>query len=154
MTDLEKMREWIRTFVDSAGNGVPDNFFVDFTNEIPQNAGLFPTGTMEISRRADIAGNITVTNQYNFGLYAVFEKPADHEIESTRNAQWVMDFQQWVQDQSIMDLTPKFGNTAEWQESIKAQNGMFYGEKEEGATGIYMITIAVQFKKYYPAGGN
>lgn len=153
MTDLEKMRRWIRTFVGSEGSGVPDNFQVDFTNEIAQNAGLFPTGTMEVSRARTIGGSVTVTNQYNFGLYTVLNKPDDHDEISTRNAQWIMEFQQWVQDQSITRQAPTFGNIQEWAETIKAQNGAFFGDKDKDI-GMYMVTITAQFKKCYPAGGN
>lgn len=145
MSVIETMRDWLKTY---PGN-VPQNFQIDFTNEVPQNAGLFPTGTMEVSRREDILGNITVTNQYNFGLYTVFEKPQDIDEISSKNAQWIMDLQQWVQEQSIRKLAPTFGNIDISSEVIKAQNGMFYGTKETGAAGLYMVTITATFKKYY-----
>ena len=150
MTDIEKIRAWIKDFVsESTGDGIPLNFQVDFTNEIPQNAGLFPTGTMEVRRSEDVLGNITVTNQYNFSLYAVFVKPNDVDEISTKNAVWAMDFQRWVQEQSIKKLAPTFGNIDTHEETIRAQNGMFYGSKEDGAAGIYMITITATFKNYY-----
>ena len=40
-----------------------------YTDQIPFNGGVFPSGLMEVSRTSDILGNVTVTNQYNFGLY-------------------------------------------------------------------------------------
>ena len=145
MTDLEKFREWIQTFP----GGIPADFQVDFTGEVPQNAGLFPTGTMEVSRTRDVLGNVTVTNQYNFGLYAVFLKPQNLDEISTQNAEWVMEFQKWVQEQSILGLAPTFGNADQRREDIKAQNGMFYGSKENGTVGLYMVTITATFKNYY-----
>lgn len=144
MTDLEKMRDWLKGFP----GGIPDNFQIDFTNEVPQNAGLFPTGMMEISRVEDVIGNVTTNNQYNFGLYAVYNKPDDVDEISTKNAEWIMSFQQWVQEQSIKRLAPTFGNVDNGQERIKAQNGQFFGDKDKGV-GVYMVTITVTFKKYF-----
>jgi hypothetical protein len=146
MTDLEKMREWLKTFP----GGIPDNFQVDFTNEIPQTAGLFPTGTVEIRRARDILGNVTVTNQYNFGLYTVFAKPTDADEVAARSAEWVMSLQRWVQEQSAQGLSPTFGNIDTWAETLKAQNGMFYGDNAAG-TGMYMVTITAQYQTEYEA---
>lgn len=149
MTDIEKMREWLKTFPGI----IPDNFQIDYTDEIPGNAGLFPTGMQEINRSTSIGGDVTVRNQYNFGLYAVFEKPMDADEISSLNANWVMSLQKWVQEQSARGLAPVFGNINISSEVIKAQNGMFYGSKENGITGMYMITITVTFSNYYK-GGN
>lgn len=153
MTDLEKMREWIKTFVDRRGNSIPDIFQIDFTNEIPQNASLFPDGMMELSRSKDMGGNVTVSNTYNFGLYVILAKPADVDEISTNNAEMVMELQQWGQEQSIMQMAPKFGNIQEYNEVIKINNGKFFGDKENGA-GVYMVPITVQFKKYYKSTGG
>ncbi len=144
MSDLEKMREWIKTFP----GGIPDNFQVDFTSEISQNAGLFPTGTMEVSRTRTVTGGVVVTNQHNFGLYTVFEKPEDADEISAKNAEWVMAFQQWAQEQSARSLAPTFGNENMREERITAQNGMFYGSKEDGI-GMYMVTITAQYQMKY-----
>lgn len=153
MTDIEKMREWIKTFKDSKGNGVPDIFQIDFTNEIPQNAALFPDGMIEISRMIDLGRNVTTTNQYSFGLYVVLAKPADVDEISASNAEMVMELQQWGQEQSITQQAPKFGNIQEYNEIIKINNGSFFGDKE-GGVGVYMVPITVQFKKYYKAIGG
>ncbi len=141
MSDLAKMREWIKTFP----GGMPDNFQVDFTDEIPQNAGLFPAGTVEVSRERFVTGGVTVMNRYNFALYAVFEKPQDVDEISAKNAEWIMDFQRWAQEQSINGLAPTFGNVNTREEIITAQNGAFHSRKENGA-GMYVINITAQFQ--------
>lgn len=143
MTDLEKVRQWVKGF-----GGLPDNFQIDFTNEIPQNAGLFPTGQMELSRMGDLLGNTWIINQYNFGLYAVFDKPDDIDEISAQNAEWVMNFQKWVQERSARGAAPTFGNYNTDEEIIKAQNGLFYGSKADGV-GIYMVSLTATFTNYY-----
>lgn len=144
MTALEKVRVWIATFPDF---DILSAFQVDYTDQVPSNGGIYPSGLVEIERRRDIMGNTTVTNQYNFGLYYVFAKPPGDDIGATINADWVMGFQEWVQLQSITRKAPVFGDVPN-AEKITAQNGVLYEANEEG-TATYMVQLSVQFKKRY-----
>lgn len=144
MSDLERLREWIATY---PGYDILNIFHVDFTDQIPSNGGIYPSGLVEISRKQDIFGNVTVRNQYNFGLHYVFLKdPGDNEGAMV-NADWIMDFQKWIQEQSVLHLAPVFGDDAR-SERIKAQNGILYDATEEG-TATYMVQLSVEFTKYY-----
>ena len=69
MTALEKIREFLSEY---PGAEAFQGFHVDYTDQIPFNGGVFPSGLTEVSRTSDILGNVIVTNQYNFGLYYVF----------------------------------------------------------------------------------
>ena len=68
MTALEKIKAWLVTYPEF---DILNDFQVDYTDQIPNNGGIFPSGLVEVERRSDIMGNVTVTNQYNFGLYYV-----------------------------------------------------------------------------------
>ena len=144
MTALEKIIAWVATYPNF---DVLGQFRVDYTDQIPSNGAIFPSGLMEISRTSDIVGNAKVVNQYNFGVYCVFAKPEDDDIQSKINADWVMDFQEWVQEQSARRLAPVFGDVPQ-AENIKAQNGMLYSVEGEG-TATYMVQLSVQFNKIY-----
>lgn len=144
MTALEKVRAWLSTFPDF---DILSAFQVDYTDQVPSNGGIYPSGLVEVERRQDIMGNITVTNQYNFGLYYVFEKAAGDDIGATLNADWLMSFQEWAQEQSVTGIAPVFGDVPR-AEKIIAQNGMLYEADEEG-TATYMIQLSVQFTKKY-----
>lgn len=144
MTALENIKEWIVTF---PGYDILNDFQVDYTDQIPANGGIFPSGLVEVSRRRDILGNVSVTNQYNFGLYYVFEKSPGDDTGATINADWIMDFQEWVQEQSVTRQAPTFGDVPN-QEIIMAQNGVLYGADGEG-TATYMVQLSVQFIKKY-----
>lgn len=128
MSDLEKIREWIRTW---PGVERLQGISVDYYGAIPDNGSIAPSGLVEISRSEDILGDVTVENQYNFGLYFVLAKAPEDDDGSTDNAEWVMDFQQWVQEQSIRHLTPTFGDEPQ-KERIQAQNGAIIDADEEG----------------------
>lgn len=142
MSALTKIREWLATF---PGNDHLASLQVDYVPAEPGNGSIAPSGLVEISRNKDILGNITVENQYNFGLYYVFAKSTDDDEGSTQNADWLMELQEWVQEQSITGAAPKFGDEPA-AERIQAQNGSIYGADEEG-TAIYMVQLSVIFIK-------
>lgn len=142
LSDLEKIKNWISTF---PGYDILSHFSVDYTDHIPSNGGIFPSGLVEVKRTEDILGNVTVQNQYNFGLYYVFAKDPGDDAGALINADWIMDFQRWIQEQSVQRLAPTFGD-APRLEQIRAQNGVLYAADEEG-TATYMVQLSVEFTK-------
>lgn len=144
MSDLEKIRKWLLTYpAIAAANGLK----VDYYAAQPKNGSIAPSGLVEVSRSEDILGNVTVENQYNFALHFVFDKAPGDDTGATENAEWLLAFQRWIQEQSIRKLTPSFGDTPE-RETIKAQNGELSYADEEG-TGIYTVLLSVNFTKTY-----
>ena len=144
MTPLEKIRTWLQTFEDF---DILNHFRVDFTDQVPANGGIFPSGLVEVDRRQDIFGSVTVTNQYNFGLNYVFEKAPGDDAGATINADWVMDFQEWVQQQSIRRKVPVFGDEPQ-RETVKAQNGTNSYADIDGV-GVYTVHLSINFIKKY-----
>lgn len=144
MTALDTIREWLNTY---PGHEDLQGFHVDYTDRVPNNGGLFPSGLVEIQRRKDILGNISVTNQYNFALYYVFAKAAGDDEGAAVNADWVMDFQLWVQAQSVCGLAPKFGDDPR-TETVSAQNGVLF-ENDEAGVATYAVQVSVQFTKRF-----
>ena len=144
-TDLERLRVWLATY---PGYDILDNMLVDYINEIPGAASLMPAGLTEISRTEDILGNVTVRNQYNFGLYLALEKSPGDDIASAYNAGWVLDFQRWVQAQSVAHAAPTFGNIDQRDEAIKAQNGALLDTGKEGVA-VYVVQLSAEFSTFY-----
>ncbi len=144
MTDLEKIRNWISAY---PGTGRLLDLKVDYYEAAPDNGSIAPAGLVEISRLEDILGNVTVENQYNFGLYYTLAKAPGDDTGSTENADWIMGLQQWVQEQSFHHLAPAFGDEPR-KETIKAQNGELIAADEEG-TAVYLVQLSVNFTKHY-----
>ena len=142
MTALEKLKDWLATY---PGHDILGTMHVDYTDQIPSNGGIFPNGLVEVARSQDIVGNVTVTNQLNFGLYVVFSKAPGDDVGALINADWIADFQEWVQEQSITGGVPAFGSDPNL-ERITAQNGILYDADEEG-TATYMVQLSVSFIK-------
>lgn len=144
MTDLEKIREWIATY---PGTDRLQSLKVDYYETVPDNGSIAPSGLVEISRAEDILGNVTVQNQYNFGLYYALAKAPGDDEGAAENADWIMGLQNWVQEQSIRHLAPTFGDEPQ-KEAVKAQNGGIVAADEEG-TAVYMVQLSVNFTKIY-----
>lgn len=144
-TDLQRLRDWLATY---PGYDILGSFRVDYTDQVPANGGLYPEGLVEISRSEDILGNVTVRSQYNFGLFFVLPKAPGDDLGAQLNADWLMDFQRWVQEQSVRGLAPTFGNTEQRAETMKAQNGVLDNAADEG-TAIYVVVLAAEFKMRY-----
>lgn len=144
MNALETVRDWLTTFPQF---NVLTGFQVDYTDKIPSTGGILPDGLVELSRRQDIVGNVTVTNQYNFGLYYVFEKAPNDDVGAAENADWIVDLQEWVQEQSATGAAPVFGDDPR-EERITAQNGTLMEANEEG-TGVYVVQMSVRFIKKF-----
>lgn len=145
MTALDKIRDWIAAFPDY--DILSNGFYVDYTDKHPANGGIFPSGMVEVDRHKDVFGQVTVTNQYNFGIYCVFTKSPADDLGAIQNAEWVSGFQEWVQEQSVTGSAPVFGDDPA-AEKITAQNGMLYETDGEG-TAMYMVQLSVQFKKKF-----
>lgn len=144
-TDLQRLRDWLAAY---PGYDILGNFRVDYTDQVAGGGGLYPQGLVEISRSEDILGNVTVRDQYNFGLYLALPKAPGDDLGAEINADWLMDFQRWVQEQSVRGLAPTFGNADLRAEMIKANSGALYDAGEEGMA-TYMVVLSAEFTTRY-----
>lgn len=134
MADLEKLRQWLQTFPKWEGT-----LQVEYTEPGPGSTGLFPLGLEERNRREDVLGNLQVACRYRFSLYRRTGR------QQEKNAQWLLEFQNWVQQQSADGLTPHFGDVPQ-QERMQAEKGAL---KERTQTGLYVVTLIADFMKVY-----
>ena len=140
MTDLQKLQAWLKTFPKwEEGNML----YVDFTDAVPGNLGLFPKGVEELSRREDVLGNVQLRQRYHFALYRVVSGQENQEA----NAAWLLEFQNWVQRQDAMGLAPKFGDDPK-NAHIRAEKGRFSDGRQVGSA-IYVVTLTADFTKNY-----
>lgn len=144
MTNLEKVKNWIATF---PGYSDLEGFEVDYTDQIPSNGGMFPAGTSEVRRIKDILGNVTIEKQLNFAIYYVFTKAPGDDAGATVNQEWIAEFQDWVEEQSVTGQAPIFGDIP-LRERIVASNGILYDASEEGI-GVYTVNLQITYMKRY-----
>lgn len=139
MDALDKLRQWLPTFPKWEEGKL---LYVDFTDGIPGNAGLFPKGEQVLSKREDVLGRVTLRCRYHFALYRVTAGQEDQQ----ENARWLMEFQEWVRRQDALGLAPKFGDLP--GEHIRAEKGQLNSRKQAGS-GVYTVLLTADFTKIY-----
>ena len=144
-TDLERLTAWLQTW-DGYSN--LRDMQIDYTDQIPGIFGLFPTGLTTTGSEDYIDGSRVLYNQYNFAVYTIFAKAPGDGTSSAGNAEWVMNLQRWIQEQSMAHSAPTFGNVDQSLEEISASNGQLYDANAEG-TALYMVQITASFHTYY-----
>lgn len=140
MTDLEKLKTWLATY---PGWEADKPFFVDYAIPKPGCVGLFPQGLEQLSLRRDITGGQEAACRYRFYLYRALAL----EENQGENAQWMLDFQNWVEAQSARGLAPHFGDVPQ-EERLRAEGGSLQKTGKLGL-GLYALTLTAEFTRIY-----
>ena len=138
------LREWLSVcpYLDDFSGGQ----HIDWIGPTAGNYGIAPVGCSVIEETYDIQENCCLVKQYNAVLYA--RNWTVDDVVRLENADFLDNFQRWVEEQQHMGLTPKFGDNPD-DEVISAENGMLFELAEDGQTGIYQIQLSVTYEKYY-----
>ena len=132
---LEKMKAWLQTYPGWEGT-----LQFDYADTVPGNSGLYPRGITELSRREDVLGNRKTRCSCLFTLRRA-------AVPGLENAQWLLEFQNWVAEQDRMGLAPKFGD-----EPVSERIRAFEGRLESHAQGggaLYTVQLSAEFTKIY-----
>lgn len=132
---LEILMQWLQTFPEWE-----DTLQLDYADVVPGNAGLYPRGITELSRREDVLGNVSVHLRCGFQLRRVAGIGEE-------NARWLLNFQNWVARQDALGLCPKFGDEPK-TEHIRAFDGKLDGHAQVGSV-CYTVQLSVEFTKFY-----
>lgn len=132
---LEQMKRWLQTFPQWEGT-----LQLDYMDAVPGNAGLYPEGLTEISRREDVLGNVRVRYRCGFRLRTA-------AVSGEAQAQWLLALQNWVAEQDRLGLTPKFGDEPQ-TERIRALEGRLDAPAQVGSS-VYTLQLTAEFTKFY-----
>ena len=132
---LEMMKAWLETFPRWEGT-----LQIDYADAVPGNSGLYPKGITELSRREDVLGN--VRSRYSCAFTLRRAAGQGHE-----NAQWLLDFQNWVMEQDRLGLAPKFGDEPS-SERLRAFEGRLDSRHQAGSN-MYTVQLTAEFTKLY-----
>ena len=138
MTILMRVRQWLQTYP-----GWEDSLTVDMLPAGPGHMGLFPAGIEELSRTEDILGNRQV--EYRLGF--LLRRQVGVGEDNASHAAWLLDFQQWVRQQSLAGLTPQLGDVPA-REEMWAEKGSLQKVSPTGI-GTYTVTLLANFTKLY-----
>lgn len=137
MNDLEKMQVWLAACPHLEGAVIS----IDEMGAAPGSTGLYLQGMERLEQKEDLLGNKTAVCRYTFLLRRVL--PACGED----NGNTLLDFQQWVQERSLLGQVPGFSDVPE-SESIRAEKGRLEKTAQQG-TFQYVTTLTADFIKRY-----
>lgn len=132
---LEALTRWLQTFPQWE-----DSIRIDFVDARPGSTGLYPKGLKEISRREDVLGNLTVRCRYDFLLRKLGGSGEE-------NANWLVQFQNWVMEQDRQGLAPQFGDDPKL-ERIRAFEGQLHSHAQVGSA-LYTVQLSAEFTKIF-----
>lgn len=118
--------------------------FMDSTDGVAGNGGLFPEGITQVAFREDVVGNRLVDMRLQVCLYRCGN-------EEETDAPWLLDFQNWVAAQSAMRTAPRFGDIP-CKERLYAQKGKLSQRRSNG--NIYSVLLTAEFTKLYEENEN
>lgn len=124
---LEKLQKWLSVY--------------PHWDAYPANVCVLPKAMEETSRKEDVLGNMLVGCRY----YVTLFWEATGQGDEAENARRLLDFQNWVQEQSSLGLAPKFGDVPA-RETLRTEKGGL----TPGAQMItYTVTLVADFMKIY-----
>lgn len=132
---LDVMKAWLQAYPQWEGT-----LQFDYADSVPGNTGLYPKGITELSSREDVLGNRKTRFCWVFTLRRA-------AVGGQKNAQWLLDFQNWVMEQDRLGLAPKFGDEP-GNERIRAFEGKLDTHKQVGSA-FYTVQLAVEFTKIF-----
>lgn len=132
---LEIVEAWLRTFPQWEGT-----LQFDYADSVPGNAGLYPQGITELSRREDVLGGVKIRYSCSFLLRRA-------GLPGRENARWLLEFQNWVACQDRLGLAPKFGDEPA-AERLRAYEGRLHSRSQTGS-GLYTVMLTAEFTKHY-----
>ena len=138
MNDLEKMRAWLLSYPKWSGI-----LYTDYIDATPGNAGLYLKGLQMLEERQDVLGCRQVKNRYTFLL----RRTVSGQEDAAGQAEWLLEFQKWTQEQNAGGNTPVFGDVPQ-KETIRAEKGKLEKASQVGC-GLYVVTVTAEFIKIY-----
>ncbi len=131
---IDKMRAFLLSY---PGWEAGKLLYIDDTDNVPGNGGLFPQGVQTLAVRQDILGNCETDYRATFTLYRA-------SAETEADAPWLLHFQSWIDAQSARGLTPKFGDVPQ-KERLRAEKGKLCDRR--GTGGLYSVMLTAEFTK-------
>ena len=138
---IDRMREFVLSYPGWEAGGL---LFLDYTDGVPGNGGLFPAGVTEVSFREDILGNRQADMRLQVFLYRC-------GAEEEKDARWLLDFQNWVAAQCALGNAPRLGDVP-FRERLRAEKGKLVKTRGEG--NLYSVMLTAEFTKTYEVNEN
>ena len=143
--------EFIKTcpFLDEYNINMEDMGVQRIQKNINEGSAIDYAGGSQISNAKDLIRSRYSTKQANFNIW--FSKRSGHNFYREENANFLWNFEQWIEHCQAYGLTPKLSNdeNGKYQETMVANNGMFFSNWEKTDTSLYMIQLNIIYYTSY-----
>ena len=125
-----------------------------FTVSKPNASALESIGSAMIGEpKIDVHGNMRTNRQANFNLWLLRE--SNHNVLRTETANFLLNFEQWVEQQQFDQLCPKLSSHeyTKAKEFMWADNGIYFSEWEDKSeASIYLVQLHISYFNTYLKG--
>lgn len=147
------MREFLLTYPNLEPGSTID--VLPFSPNITDGNGISYTGLGTPVIERDVTIGSTVTYRASFSMDIL--RHLIDEISNEEITEFMMEFEQWVIEQSLMGNAPRFGREG-YDETMWAQGGILYMVQQPPDVQIpfaaYRTNIIIQFQKFYKSEVN
>ena len=115
----------------------------------PDGSALDYVGSNMVSDIRDLVRNREVERQANFQLWLL--RKSNHEVYRREIANFLWNFEQWVEWCQAYGLTPKLSDSEEgrYLELMTADNGIYFAEWDGEEASLYMVQIHITYYNQY-----
>jgi hypothetical protein len=115
----------------------------------PDGSALDYVGSNMVSDNADLLRKRYTQRQANFQLWLM--RKSNHNVYREEVADFLFNFEQWVEHCQAYGLTPKLSDTPEgqYEELMTADNGVYFAEWDGNESSLYMIQLHIQYFNTY-----
>lgn len=134
-----------------------DEYNIDLSNigiqkvegDKPEGSALDYVGSNQLSSTSDINNRGYSARQANFNLWLVRKSGYDFYREEVADFLW--NFEQWIEHCQASELTPKISldNNDKVEETMVADNGVFFADWENQDSSLYMIQLHIKYYNRY-----
>ena len=148
---IEPIFEFIKTcpFLDEFHIDMTPSSTQRLSSVIPEASALDYVGSNMISDVKDLLVRRYTRRQANFQLWLL--RKSNHDIYREETANFIYNFEQWIEFCQYYNLTPKLSDTFEGkvEEIMFADNGAYFSEWEEKQSSVYLINLHIIYSKTY-----
>lgn len=134
MEELELFRRWLLTYPGWGEAALS----MDFSEGKPDSAGLFYTGTREISRQTDVQGNALICRRHSFRLL--------RNVPAQTGAGCLADLHGWISRENVLGNGPVLGCLPERNRIVAEDGGLV--KVTAGGVAVYEMKLWVEFYTY------
>lgn len=148
---VEPIMEFIKTcpFLDEYKIDLTPASFGRLVTDKPDGSTLDYVGSVLLQDGHDTNGRRFTSRQASFQLWLL--RKSNHNIYRKEIADFLFNFEQWIEYCQAYNLTPKISksNNGKISETMSADNGVYFADWEGEESSLYMVQLHINYYNEY-----